>query len=801
MEGDAAASTTVRRGDVSPVVTANGAARPSGQVVASESRRKGPDLRRGSPGQDAATVLTEADRDRFGVMLRRLREEAGMTREALAERAGLSPRAISALERGERQRPYPHTVRALVVALSLNSDQRAAFEEARRCPRPPAWPEWSPGDLVGRDGEIDVVVRHVTSPATRLLTVTGAGGVGKTQLALAAARRAGPHWADGVIMVPLAPLGHRASIVPAIAQAVGLRDAGGEPLGEVLHRYLASRHLLLILDNLEHVASAPAEVAALLAATAGVVVLGTSRSPLRLRAEWVFHLKPLAIDSAVQLFRERAAEAGVDSSGVQHESVARLCRSLDCLPLAIEIAAARSRVLPPEALLARPEDAFGLLGDGATDMPERQRTLNAAIDWSYRLLDPPERSMFRCLAVFPDSWTLDAAAAVNAVEERVAIERLARLMHLNLVTRQSDSAEPRFRYLTTIRSYASQHLARCADQPVRRRHADFYWTLALEAHAAIFTGAFEDHMSRLLVEQSNLAQSLRSLLEAGEMEQFASMCFALCMYWARLGRFGEGRRWAGSGLTAGRPMSDGARARLLMCHAAMLYPRAQHGQAVKELDQAAGLMRRAADLGGLAWVLSARAVASLLVGEPGPAAAILKELDGLLEAGVAPGMADMTALHRAYVATAQGRLDDAERLLGESEARSRAAGLVWNLASALVQHGSVALRQGEDERARELEAEAIVLLSRMGDGGQSMAHAVMHLAQATANTEPGRAALLLGAHDEIVERTGVGTTSFAPLADPRERARGALGDAQFTALLAQGRRLAGPELEALATGD
>ncbi len=787
-------STTMHSRHGSPTFTDQAAAGASSHIVRLESPGDGPDRRRGPPPEGVG-----AGSERFGVMLRRLREQAGMTRETLAERAGLSPRAISALERGERLHPYPHTVQALGAALSLSPDQRSAFEHARRCPRPPACTDGTSRSLIGRDEDVAAVIRHLTSGRTRLLTVTGAGGVGKTELALGAARIAGRHWADGVIMVPLAPLRAGASIVPAVAQALGLRDAGGLPLADLLHRYLANRHLLLILDNLEHLSGAPSEVAALLASTASVVVLGTSRSPLRLRAESVFHLKPLAVDPAVELFRERAAEAGVDTSGVRDETVARLCQSLDCLPLAIEIAAARSRVLPPEALLARP-DSSNLLGDGPADMPARQRTLSAAIDWSYRLLDPPGRSMFRCLAIFPDSWTLDAATAVGGVDERVSIERLSKLIHLNLVTRQNDSAEPRFRYLTTIRCYATQQLARCPGQPARRRHAAFYRTLAVAAHEVIFTGGFEERMARLRLEQSNLTQSLRTLLESGEMEEYASMCFALCMYWARLGRFGEGRGWAASGLAAKHPMSEGARGRLLMSHAAMLYPRAQHGQAVKELDQAAELMRQAGDLEGLAWALSSRCVAALLLGEPDQAAAFLDELDPLIQQGVAPGMDGMTAVHRAYVASSQGRLEDADALLADSETRSRAVGLLWNLASALVQHGSVALRQGDDLRAAEFEAEAVVILSRMGDGGQTMAHAVMHLAQAIATTAPRRSTLLLGAHDDLVERTGVATTSFAPLSDPREEARRALGESQFTALLAQGRRLTGGELVALAAG-
>jgi transcriptional regulator with XRE-family HTH domain len=339
--------------------------------------------------------------------LRQLRASSGLTQEQLAERAGLSANAISALERGERTHPYPHTVRALASALGLSAEdsrklQAAASprERGQRADLPSV-----PGLLIGREQEVAELTELLASGVTRMLTLTGPAGVGKTRLALAAAGEVTAGFPDGVRFVSLAPLRDPELVVPAVAHALGVRETGSGPLEQSLHGYLRNRDQLLVLDNFEHLQAAAPAIADLLAVAPRLSLLVTSRSPLRIRWERVFPVMPLRSPWAERLFRERSLQAApdvpVDDAGV----VTAICRCLDCLPLAIELAAARAALLPPPALLARLGQAITVLTGGARDLPDRQRTLRHALTWSYDLLGREEQALFRQLSTFAGGWT------------------------------------------------------------------------------------------------------------------------------------------------------------------------------------------------------------------------------------------------------------------------------------------------------------------------------------------------------------------------------------------------------------
>ena len=374
---------------------------------------------------------------------------AGLTQEALAEQAGLSVRGISDLERGIRTHPQRKTARMLADALRLVGPERAALlASARRPPvslssRPafrssapmsgspaPRLPVF-PGSFVGRATEIAAIRSLLADGGPHLVTLTGPGGTGKTRLAVAIATALRDEFPDGVGFVDLSPLSDPTLVIPRVASSLDVRDIASEPLLDTLARHLGSRRLLLVLDNCEQVLDAAPDIAALVAACPQLSLLATSREPLRVRAEQVFPVAPLALPEApdlplaeqaavpsVALFveRARASDPAFALTPQNAPAVVAICRRLDGLPLAIELAAARVRVLPPQALLAQLDHSLPLLTSGARDLPERQRTLRDTIAWSYNLLDPDEQSSFRHLAVFTGGWTLDLAEAVTGFD-------------------------------------------------------------------------------------------------------------------------------------------------------------------------------------------------------------------------------------------------------------------------------------------------------------------------------------------------------------------------------------------------
>ena len=523
----------------------------------------------------------------FREVLRRLRSAASLSQEDLAERAGLSRRGISDLERGLRQAPRLETVRMLADGLGLAAPDRAALVAAARPellgtaapeasrPAPTSLPI-PLTRLIGREAELAALRRALRDGATRLLTVTGAGGSGKTRLAVEIGREELTHHPDGVAFADLSPLTDANLVVPTIAATLGTADTAGRTMLEALVAHLALKRMLLILDNCERVLVAAPHVTGLLAACPGVTVLATSREPFRVRGEREFPLLPLPAPGAddvplaelvqvpaVALFVERAAAIRPDFALTTSNAadVAAICRRLDGLPLAIELAAARVTMLPPAVLLARLERRLPVLTGGGRDLPDRHRTMRDAVAWSYDLLSPEERECFRHLAVFAGGFILDAAEAVSSSVD--VLDLVAALIDQSLLRRiPAPGDEPRFGMLETMREFALEQLAQSGEEDATRaRHANYFLHVArslgygIEMHwhlGVLERVAAERDNLRLALEWCDLHERFDEVLEVGN---------ALMAIWASPAA--DGLAWVDRALERSRHIVSEARAQVL----------------------------------------------------------------------------------------------------------------------------------------------------------------------------------------------------------------------------------------------
>jgi predicted ATPase/DNA-binding CsgD family transcriptional regulator len=431
--------------------------------------------------------------------------------------------------------------------------------------------------LIGRERETALGRALLLEDAVPLLTLTGPGGVGKTRLALAIAGDVEAAFTDGAAWIDLAPLGDPALVPATIVAAFGLAPASDRSPAEELVRYLRPRQTLLVLDNCEHLLAALADLASgLLAVCPALQILATSRAPLRIHGEQVLPVEPLplppadratlteiAANDAVRLFaaRARAVRPTFALTEANAAAVAEVCRRLDGLPLALELAAARLAILSPEALLAQMSDRLRLLTVGARDAPARQQTIRNAIAWSYDLLGPDDQAILRRLAVFAGGWTVDAAAAVAGLEIADVIATLGRLNEQSLIRGQEGQREARFGMLETIREFALRQLTLHGEHDdARDRHAAFFQDLAIRAEPEIEIGRFASGwFARLDDERDNLRAALHWNLERGDGERAMTTAGALSEYWCFRGDFAEGRGWCERALALGDDASLGAK--------------------------------------------------------------------------------------------------------------------------------------------------------------------------------------------------------------------------------------------------
>jgi predicted ATPase/DNA-binding SARP family transcriptional activator len=475
------------------------------------------------------------------------------TRRVLVEELGIEPGPdLQRLEEAIlRHDPSLDLSSTMVAAPSI----KAAAAPQHNLPEPLT-------SFVGREQEIEEIKALLSR--SRLLTLTGPGGCGKTRLALRVASEVLPHFPDGVFLVPLSALRDTSLILPTIARSLGLQERPDEPIAETLRQHLASKQMLLLLDNFEHLVEAAPVATRLLEAAPAVKALATSREVLRLSGEHEFPVPPLElpdlaqlppVDSlssfdAVALFIDRAQTVDPRFHLTEEEAprVAEICLRLDGLPLAIELAAARVRVFGPGALLARLEDSLSLLRGGPRDVPARQQTLRDTIAWSYDLLSPAEQSVFRRMGIFLRGCIIEAARAVILPGTALSIDivdALVSLVDKNLLRRDlAEGDEPRFRMLETIREFARAALAGTGELPkVAARHAEFFLQLAEEAEPHLSGAEQATWLDRIERDHDNGRAALRWSIETGNAEMAMRIGGALWRFWLQRNHIREGRQW------------------------------------------------------------------------------------------------------------------------------------------------------------------------------------------------------------------------------------------------------------------
>jgi predicted ATPase/transcriptional regulator with XRE-family HTH domain len=768
----------------------------------------------------------------LGARLRHLRMRAGLSQAALAERAGVDLATVKHIERDRRSRPRQHTLVMLADALGLAPAERTLLldraadtvvaptaSDSPSKPAPAGEPSIGlvrlpvpPTTLIGRSAEV-AHVRKLLDPATgsaRLLTLVGPGGVGKTRLALAAARELTESYADGAVFVDLTPL-HDWPLVPAtIAHALAIRESRGRSARELLLDHLREQQLLLVLDNFEHLISASALLAEFLASCPRLALLLTSRAALRLRMERRFAVVPLATPGlersietiaaspSVCLFVDRARVSNpafaLTASNAPH--VAAICSRLDGLPLAIELAAARVALLDPAALLRRLERRLPLLTDGSADLPTRQQTLRTTLAWSFDLLDSETQVLFRRLSAFAGGCTLEAADGVAsdaALPSESLLDHIQVLVDSSLVYAVDHvPEEPRIEMLETVRELAAEYLRDSGEETaIRSRHLEFYLSLAELANVELFGPELATWLARLERDIANLRAALDWAWEQRQIVVGLRLAGALAPFWRTRGHASEGRAHLTRLIEAMdvREVPAAVQARALDGAGVLANAEGDQHRAMQLLDRAVALYRDAGDPLAAVRALNTRGGVDYDRGDLDNAmarftecAALARVANDLGEIGRALGNVGEVHYHL-------GALDRAAACHEDALSLARRAGRADVEAYQLSDLANVALRRGDFGRAATLHRQSLILKRRLADHRRVAISLEDMAALAVAQGRPSHAARLLGAATEL--RAAIG----APLPEPErvtterttELGRAALGDVAWSTEFENGR--------------
>jgi predicted ATPase/class 3 adenylate cyclase len=603
---------------------------------------------------------------------------------------------------------------------------RSQFPPLRSLSRP-GFPA-EPPRLVGRKRELGELLRMLGRERARLVTLTGPGGMGKTSLAFAAAAELVEAFDAGVAVVELAAIRDPALVLPQVAEALGGEGSAADQIGD--------RELLLVLDNVEQVIGAAPEIAGLLAAAPNLSLIVTSREPLRVGGEREFPVRPLSEAPAIELFRQRA-EGVLPGFTAEYSQLAEICRRLDSLPLAIELAAARVKVLPTGELLNRLERRLPLLTGSRRDRPERQQTLRATIEWSFELLTAEEQRLFARLAVFRGGSTLDAAESVCDAD----LDTLASLVDKSLIRR--DGA--RFAMLETIREYAEERLESSDEAAqIRRRHAGYFADIAEATQGEHLGPAQAELRERFRTEWDNVRSALDWCLDQNETELGLRLAGGLTIFWLDRNVAVEGERIFRELLAKADGVDRHVRGRALMTASTVAGVRGNLELSSAWSEEGLAEFRAVGSEEGVAWTLTNLAIAPLEEGRLDEARSLLEEAETLhVKHGVDGGVRRVRHL-LGHQALAAGDFDRGRRLLRESTELSRAADDSFSAASSLHSLGDLELTSGRLEAAEASYREALAL-SWDFDADRLVCYSLAGLAAVAAERrDPERAALLWG---------------------------------------------------------